>query len=110
MEINRITGGIEYRPEIMTLVLPGDRDYRVRTAKVSVSQSARAASQKVTTSSYPRVELYNQGTTAQANQNALAFLRQLGDMEEQGITFSYPGMDVVDEYAGGHYGIIDLWA
>ncbi len=110
MEINRITGGIEYRPEIMTLVLPGDRDYRVRSAKVSASIAAPAVSQIVTTSSYPRVEMFNQGTMAQANQNALAFLRKLGDMEEQGITLNYPGMDVVDEYAGGHYGIIDLWA
>jgi hypothetical protein len=40
MEIERISGGIEYRPEVMTLVLPGDRDYRVRTARVGSNMPA----------------------------------------------------------------------
>jgi hypothetical protein len=110
MEITRISGGIEYRPEIMTLVLPGDRDYRVRTVRASgnilMPSNSKSASG---ISDYVPIEISAQSSTL-SNQKGLAFLRQLGDMEAQGIGNNYPGMDMKDEYAGGHRGIIDIWA
>jgi hypothetical protein len=108
MEITRISGGIEYRPEIMTLVLPGDRDYRVRSIRANgnvIMQSSSKLANGIL--DYVPMELSAQSSTL-SNQKGLAFLRQLGDMEAQGIGNNYPGMDMKDEYAGGHRGIIDI--
>jgi hypothetical protein len=108
MDITRISGGIEYRPEIMTLVLPGDRDYRVRSVRASgniIMQSNSRPANDI--SDYVPIEISVQSSTL-SNQKGLAFLRQLGDMEAQGIGSNYPGMDMKDEYAGGHRGIIDI--
>jgi hypothetical protein len=107
MEVNRIGGGFEYRPEIMTLVLPGDRDYRVRTARTSVSKIVPSARATTESPIYIRMEMSTEGRTL-ANQNGLNLLRQLGDMEAERIILSYSGMDIVDEFAGGHRGIIDI--
>ena len=112
MEITRIGGGIEYRPEIMTLVLPGDIDYRVRTVRTSsnvvapTTGNANLIPQDGT--AYVRVIMSDAEKKA-ANDGALAHLRYLGDLEVAGSFQDYPGMNVRDEYAGGHRGIIDLW-
>ncbi len=111
MEINRISGGIEYRPEMITLVLPGDRDYRVRSPRTSglvdVSPERTNTPTVIDGSYYSRVEMASESTTL-ASQSGLALLKRLGEMEAEGTTLEYPGMDVRDEYAGGYYGIIDI--
>ena len=112
MEINRISGGMEYRPELLTLVLPGDRDYRVRTARTSGLVDVRPSPSNsvivIDNSSNNRVEMSPKGTNL-ALQNDLAFLKRLGEMEAEGAILDYPGMCVRDEYAGGHSGVIDIW-
>lgn len=108
MEIKPISGGIEYRPEIMTLVLPGDKEYRVRTARTGVNTIVPSSQPAISGTDLIIRGFSNQGASLES-QNALALLRKLGDMETEGITLNYPGMDVVDEYAGGHRGIIDIW-
>lgn len=107
MEVNRIGGGFEYRPEIMTLVLPGDRDYRVRTASTSAGQIVPSARATIEYPTFINMELSAQSQNL-ANQRGLALLRHLGDLEAEGFTYNFPGMDVVDEFASGHRGIIDI--
>ena len=112
MEITRIGGGIEYRPEYLSLVLPGDRDYRVRTVQASnvvavqkngtISPSAGDTAISVT-------GILSGGENKAANDRSLAFLRYLGDLETNGIYRNLAGIETWDEYAGGHRGIIDLW-
>lgn len=96
----------------MTLVLPGDRDYRVRTARTSgqidVRPSPSSSVTVIDSSIYNRVEMSAEGTNL-ALQNGLAFLKQLGEMEAEGTVLDYSGMCVRDEYAGGHSGVIDIW-
>jgi hypothetical protein len=94
----------------MTLVLPGDRDYRIRSVRANgnvIMQSSSKPANNIL--NYVPMELSAQSSTL-SNQKGLAFLRQLGDMEAQGIGNNYPGMDMKDEYAGGHRGIIDIRA
>jgi hypothetical protein len=112
MEITRINGGIEYRPEYMSLVLPGDRDYRVRTVQASNSGIVQTT---VPTSlltqnglAYIRPVMSNEEKKA-AYDGALAHLKYLGDLEMAGAYLDSQGINVRDEYAGGHRGIIDLW-
>lgn len=113
MEINRISGGIEYRPEVMTLVLPGDRDYRVRTTRVgsnvpvSTTQSVRS-SVSAGGAGISMMNFTSQGSTFDS-QNAIAYLRYLGDMEAEGAQSNYTIMDIRDEYVGMKGRVIDLW-
>ncbi len=113
MEIERISGGIEYRPEVMTLVLPGDRDYRVRTARVGANMPA-AAMQSVRASvsaggaGISMMNFTSQGSTFDS-QNAIAYLRYLGDLEAEGAQSNYSIMDIRDEYVGMKGRVIDIW-
>ncbi len=105
----RIGGGIEYWTNSTSLIFPGDTDYRVRTAKTNnrgIVQSPRVPAE---TTGYVRAKLSLEGSTT-ANEKALAFLMHLGEMEAEGDFVSYPDFGCKDEYAGGHYGIIDIFA
>lgn len=113
MMIERISGGFEYRPEVMTLVLPGDRDYRVRTNRVnsdlpvSTPQSVRS-SISAGGSGISMMNFMSKGSSFDS-QNAIAYLRYLGDMEAEGVQSNYSIMDIRDEYAGMKGKVIDLW-
>ncbi|NLF51658.1 MAG: hypothetical protein GX577_11035 [Leptolinea sp.] len=111
MEINRISGGMEYRPELLTLVLPGDQDYRVRTARTSEQIDVRPSQSHpvivIDSWSYNRVDLSAEGINL-SRHNGLELLRRLGEMEAEGVIPDYPGMNLRDEFAGGHSGIIDI--
>lgn len=111
MEIRRVGGGIEYRQDITSLVLPGDKDYRVRTVRTSgtsIVQPPRNTGLLLDDrSTYSGVKMTRAGL-ATANENALALLRHLGDLETAGNSQDYTGLNVRDEFAGGHRGIIDI--
>jgi hypothetical protein len=113
MAIERISGGIEYRPEVMTLVLPGDRDYRVRTSRVN-SNLPTAKPQTVrstTTTGGAGISMMNFSSHGSSfdSQNAIDYLRYLGNMEAEGTKSNYSIMDIRDEYVGMKGRVIDIW-
>lgn len=113
MVIDRISGGFEYRPEVMTLVLPGDRDYRVRTNRVSTNlpvttpQTVRS-SISAGGSGISMMNFTSKGSSFDS-QNAIDYLRYLGDMEAEGVQSNYTIMDIRDEYVGMKGRVIDIW-
>jgi hypothetical protein len=113
VDIARVGGGFEYWPNKASLVLSGDTGYRARTAETNnpgVVKSAQISTQlPADATGYVRTKLSLEGST-NANEKALAFLMHLGVVEAEGDFQSYPGFDSRDEYAGGHYGIIDIFA
>lgn len=112
MQVERISGGIEYRPEVMTLVLPGDRDYRVRTTRVSTETTAPAAqtNRKIAAggSALGFMDISSRNSSLDS-QKALSLLRYLGDLEAEGTQSNYTIMDIRDEYVGMKGRVIDIW-
>jgi hypothetical protein len=113
MVIDRISGGIEYRPEVMTLVFPGDREYRVRTNKVNsnlpVSTPQTVRSSVSTGGAGISMMNFTSKGSSFDSQNAIAYLRHLGDMEAEGVQSNYSIMDIRDEYVGMKGRVIDIW-
>jgi hypothetical protein len=102
MDIKRISGGIEYSQNLTSLVLPGDKNYRVKTIRTGeLTVNTAIISSRVI---MPKDEINK------TSDNTLAFLRHLGELETSGFYLKYTSSNEKDRYAGGHRGIIDIWA
>jgi hypothetical protein len=97
----------------MTLVLPGDRDYRVRTSRVTsnipVSNPQTVRSSVSTGGAGISMMNFSSRGSSFDSQNAIAYLRYLGDMEAEGVQSNYTIMDIRDEYADMKGRVVDLW-
>lgn len=111
MDIKRIGGGIESSQSLISLILPGDKDYHSRTvqsSRVGNQQPAQTVSRVQNPGWVFTSPILTINERRQANENALDFLRYLGDMETSGSIRIFAGSSNQDSYAGGHSGVIDI--
>lgn len=111
MDIKRIGGGIEYRQSLTTPVFPNDRDTygrAVQSGRIGSNQPAQTTSRIQEPGMVFTSAIFSQNERRLANENALAFLRYLGDLEAAGGIRDYAGLISKDNYAGGFSGVIDI--
>jgi hypothetical protein len=111
MEITPNKGGFEYRQSYISLVLPGDKDYRVRTLQTGINTDAQPERITGLLSGSSTMYFGRQSSTdaqTRENERGLALLKYLGEMETAGVYKEYFGLIIKDEFAGGHRGIIDI--